>query len=536
MNNDSSVITLICNRKKTPIGLYSISQICADNKNITIHLKNGTHLSTYTPISAIEKMLPEEQFFRIRKNCIVAFNVVEKISKAKFRLIDGEMLKISRYRKQEFATAYENYQLVNKDLLLMMQNVPVNMEDIEKRCSIFDLYPDPTALLKIDKYGKSPQIVYANAAMEKMERKSREEMVLGKTNILPMDAQWTAHYRNAAFNGQREEALKFFPETGRTMKISCYSPFYGYCAVIITNADNVPVIGNRAVVTNYADSAKFSKGQRLFSYYEKTLYILTFLYDQVVFVNLNENHYSIITDCFSYFQDNVDMSGTFDDLFLKYRTIVHPDFREEFSEVFVRLPLLAAFQSGAKEILRQYQERSSNGTYHWVSCHVLRLVNPFNEDVVAVVLKKTYEKEQRIIENNEQKEEIIRTMENNFASVYYMDFKLRKITALKEINNEKKFFSRILKKKFFAGLALYIKKTVHPDDRKFVLEKLDFIPINEALRNEKFVVLKFRMKLSKECYEHVELTIHAAKILNNRIDEVVVVIRLINEVNDVAEL
>lgn len=528
MDNDVSAVTLICSRKKTSIKLYSVSQICADNKNITIYLKNGTLLSTYTPISTIEKMLPKEQFFRIRKNCIVAFNVVEKIGKSKFRLIDGETLKISRNKKPEFSAAYDNYQLVNKDLLAMMQKVPVNMEDIEIRCSIFDLYPDPTALLKVDKHGKDLRIVYANAAMEKMELKSREEMILGKTNILPMDTQWAEHYREAAFHGQREEALKFFPETGRTMKISCYSPFYGYCVVIITNADNVPVIGNHAV-TNYADSAKFSKGQLLFSYYEKTLYILTFLYDQVVFVNLNENHYSIITDCFSYFQDNVDMSGTFDDLFLKYRTIVHPDFRKEFSEVFVRLPLLAAFQSGAKEILRQYQERSSNATYHWVSCHVLRLVNPFNEDVVAVVLKKTYEKEQRIIENNEQKEEIIRTLENNFAAVYYMDFKQRKITALKEINNERKFFSRILKKKFFAGLTLYIQKTVHPDDRKCVLEKLDFIPINEALRNEKFVVLKFRMKLSEECYENVELTIHAAKIFNNRVDEVVVAIRLINE-------
>lgn len=528
MDNDVSDVTLVCSRKKTSIKFYSISQICADNKNITVYLKNGTRLSTYTPISAIEKMLPSEQFFRIRKNCIVAFNMVEKVGKSEFRMIDGEILKISRYRKQDFSTAYDNYQLKNKDLFMKMQKAPANLEDIESRCSIFDLYPDPVVLLKADKHGKSLRIIYVNAAMEKMEVKSREEMSLGKTNILPMDTQWVEYYREAAFNGLREEALKFFPETGRTMKISCYSPFYGYCVVIITNADNMPVIGNCAV-TNYADSAKFSKGQLFFSYYEKTLYILTSLYDQVVFVNLNENHYSIITDCFSYFQDTVDMSGTFDDLFLKYRIIVHPDFRKEFSEVFVRPLLLEAFQSGAKEILRQYQERGSNGTYHWVSCHVLRLVNPFNEDVVAVVLKKTYEKEQRIIENNEQKEEIIRTMENNFAAIYYVDFKQRKITVLKEINNEKRFFSRILKKKFFAGLALYIQKTVHPDDRKYVLEKLDFIPINDALRNEEFVVLQFRMKLSKECYENVELIIHAAKILNDRVDEVVVVIRLINE-------
>lgn len=528
MDNDASAVTLVCGRKKTAIKFYSISQICADNKNITIYLKNGTRLSTYTPISAIEKMLPDEQFFRIRKNCIVAFNMVKKVGKSKFRMIDGEILKISRYRKQDFSAAYDNYQLTNKDLFIKMQKVPINMEDIEKRCSIFDSYPDPVALLKADKHGKSLRIMYANAAMEKMELKSREEMILGKTNILPMDTQWIEYYREAAFNGQREEALKFFPETGRTMKISCYSPFYGYCVVIITNADNVPVVGSYAV-TNYADSTQFSKGQQLFSYYEKTLYILTSLYDQVVFVNLNENHYSIITDCFSYFQDIVDMSGTFDDLFLKYRIIVHPDFREEFSDVFVRESLLAAFQLGAKEMLRQYQERGSNGTYHWVSCHVLRLVNPFNEDVVAVVLKKTYEKEQRIIENNEQKEEIIRTMENNFAAIYYIDFKQRKITALKEINNEKRFFSRILKKKFFAGLTLYIQRTVHPDDRKCVLEKLSFIPINEALRNEKFVVLQFRMKLSEECYENVELVLHAAKIFNGRVDEVVVTIRLINE-------
>lgn len=528
MDNDSSAVILICNRKKTSIKFYSISHICADNKNVAIYLKSGTYFSTYTPISAIEKMLPEGQFFRIRKNCIVAFDMIEKVGKSKFRMIDGEIVKISRYRKRDFSVAYDNYQSMNKDLFVKMQKVPVNSEDIENRCSIFDLYPDPVALLKADKHEKSLRIMYVNAAMEKMELKSREEMILGKTNMLPMDTQWIEYYREAAFNGQREEALKFFPETGRTMKISCYSPFYGYCAVIVTNADNVPVIGDYAV-TNYADSAKFSKGQLLFSYYEKMLYILTFLYDQVVFVNLDENHYSIITECFSYFQDTVDMSGTFDDLFLKYRIIVHPDFRKEFSEVFVRPLLLAAFQSGAKEILRQYQERSSNGTYHWVSCHVLRLVNPFNEDVVAVVLKKTYEKEQRIIENNEQKEEIIRTMENNFAAIYYVDFKQRKITALKEINNEKRFFSRILKKKFFAGLALYIQKTVHPDDRKRVSEKLDFIPINDALRNEKFVVLQFRMKLSKKCYENVELTMHAAKIFNDRVDEVVVVIRLVDE-------
>ena len=38
------------------------------------------------------------------------------------------------------------------------------------------------------------------------------------------------------------------------------------------------------------------------------------------------------------------------------------------------------------------------------------------------------------------------------------------------------------------------------------------------------------MKLSNENYENVELTMHAAKISKNRrVDEVVVIIRLINE-------
>ncbi len=529
MNDNVSVITLICNRKKTSIKLYSISQICADNKNITIYQMTGTLLSTYTPISAIEKMLPKEQFFRIRKDCIVAFHAVKKINKHNFCLLDGTELKISRQKKQDFIIAYENYQQMNKDMQILMQKAPTDFNEIENRCAIFDFYPDPVALLKVDKHGKTSQIIYANVAMEKMELKSREEMQFGKMNILPMDVQWQEYYREAAFNGQQQEALKFFPETGKTMKISCYCPFYGYCTVIITNADNMPIIGSHAV-TNLAEQDNFSHNQQLFSYYEKNLYILTSLYDQVVFANLNENHYSIITDCFSYSQESVNTSGTFDNLFLKYRTIVHPDFRKDFSEVFVRLPLMTYFQSGAKEILRQYQERRSDGSYHWVSCHVLRLVNPFNEDIIAVVLKKTYEKEQRIIENNEQKDEIIRTMENNFAAIYYMNFKKRKFTALKEINNEKRFFARILKKKFFAGLALYIQKTVHPDDRKNVLKKLDFLPINESLRNEKFVTLNFRMKLSNENYENVELTMHAAKISKNRrVDEVVVIIRLINE-------
>ena len=89
MDNNISAITLICNRKKISIKLYSIAQICVQNKNTTIYLKNGTLLSTYTPISAIEKMLPKEQFFRIRKNCIVAFHAVEKIGKNNFRLLDG---------------------------------------------------------------------------------------------------------------------------------------------------------------------------------------------------------------------------------------------------------------------------------------------------------------------------------------------------------------------------------------------------------------------------------------------------------------
>ena len=78
--------------------------------------------------------------------------------------------------------------------------------------------------------------------------------------------------------------------------------------------------------------------------------------------------------------------------------------------------------------------------------------------------------------------------------------------------------------------GLYIQKTVHPADSDCVLKKLDFIPINEALRKEKIVTLNFRMKLSDEKYENVELSMHAAKINanNRRVDEVVVTIRLIN--------
>ena len=79
-------------------------------------------------------------------------------------------------------------------------------------------------------------------------------------------------------------------------------------------------------------------------------------------------------------------AGVFDELIACSAQSMHPDFRDAFVDNFSRENLLKLYKEGGTSRYMEHRQMGSDGCYHWTDTHVIRIDNPYNDDVLQVSL------------------------------------------------------------------------------------------------------------------------------------------------------
>ena len=126
-------------------------------------------------------------------------------------------------------------------------------------------------------------------------------------------------------------------------------------------------------------------------------------YQMLISANLTKNTYYMVG--YDGFQTKkAAESGNFDELIETGMSTVDPDFRKEFKQKFGRKELLAAFERGEKQISMEMRQLGDDGFYHWNSTQVVRVNNPYSDDVLEITMTKNIDNERRQQEEHLKKE------------------------------------------------------------------------------------------------------------------------------------
>lgn len=124
---------------------------------------------------------------------------------------------------------------------------------------------------------------------------------------------------------------------------------------------------------------------------------LSQIYTMVNSVNLTKNTYFIME--YAGFDSHcAPISGKFDDLVAAGAMSMHPDYRETFLEKFSRSSLLELYASGENSRYMTHRQMGDDGNYHWTDTHVIRVENPYNDDVMQISLSRNIDERKKMEE------------------------------------------------------------------------------------------------------------------------------------------
>lgn len=108
IHNQNTVLSIRNAGKTFTIDMSDIKYVESLNRKNVIHFKNDDMLEYYGAMSELEKELGSS-FFRIHKGYIVNMMFIQKYDRTSVTVKSDEVLMMSKYRYQDFATAYMNY-------------------------------------------------------------------------------------------------------------------------------------------------------------------------------------------------------------------------------------------------------------------------------------------------------------------------------------------------------------------------------------------------------------------------------------------
>lgn len=119
------------------------------------------------------------------------------------------------------------------------------------------------------------------------------------------------------------------------------------------------------------------------------------IYSMVISINLTKNTY-VMVEYADFENQNAPDSGVFDELIVSDSQSMHPDFRDAFVKNFSRESLLKLYEDGGTSRYMEHRQMGKDGCYHWTDTHVLRIDNPYNDDVLQVSLSRNIDKQKQL--------------------------------------------------------------------------------------------------------------------------------------------
>ncbi|MDO4552876.1 MAG: EAL domain-containing protein [Bacillota bacterium] len=116
------------------------------------------------------------------------------------------------------------------------------------------------------------------------------------------------------------------------------------------------------------------------------------LSSMAVSVNLSQNYYRLLF-CDGLITKAVPGRGEYDRLVSDNAAAVSHHARPQYIEAFSRDRLLAAFAAGEKKVELDHRQMGSDGVMRWVRTQVLRVKNPYSDDVLQITLVRSIDEQ-----------------------------------------------------------------------------------------------------------------------------------------------
>lgn len=159
----------------------------------------------------------------------------------------------------------------------------------------------------------------------------------------------------------------------------------------VVNADGLLVI--QAVFTDITEMKEMEEAQereRLIENRSLRAAICT-AYPLILSVNLTRDKYNCFIEEQSTF--SIERRGSFTGLIQSALPNVYPSYQEDFAAVFDREEIIRRFKSGESEIYMEFKQKGVEGEYHWIAVHMIYVENPFSNEVIAIELVKSLDKQ-----------------------------------------------------------------------------------------------------------------------------------------------
>ena len=219
---------------------HILSARCEKQHNIIIRLDGGEDIRCYMLMQELLKVLPEDEFLKIRKGSVIRKSGIISISDGGvYTMIDGTTF-------QGVKRSLKKHKVMREKLgLTRLQTdvesaLPMKPLTLLEKCSVLDDMPVAYCVIELvfDENGHGIDFIfrYCNKQMEVIEGVPVEDMVdhsfyeVFKNG----DRKWIVAYADVALNGGQRTLHDYSPEVDKTLTIHCYQPEPGYCACVLT--------------------------------------------------------------------------------------------------------------------------------------------------------------------------------------------------------------------------------------------------------------------------------------------------------------
>lgn len=235
------------------------------------------------------------------------------------------------------------------------------------------------------------------------------------------------------------------------------------------------------------------------------------IYTMVISVNLTKNTYFMIeyTDFDSHC---APASGNFNELIIRGADSMHPDYKEAFFDNFNRDSLLELYEKGEKSRYMEHRQMGDDGIYHWTDTHVIRIENPYNQDVLQISLSRNIDERKQMEEQVKQvlcqREEVSKRFAISIRSIYDDIYEVDLIREdVYNFRYEDTGLAKVLMEQSYTALTQEMAEQVCEVHRERYLERVSIDTLKRQLQEKKGqVYFEYQRKMPDgECHWYSSL-------------------------------
>lgn len=221
----------------------------------------------------------------------------------------------------------------------------------------------------------------------------------------------------------------------------------------------------------------------------------------MIFCNLSNDFYQIISYSDTVLNDSLAYSGKFEDFIAHTKeSIKNTDYANLFAAKFNRTKLLSLAHDNDFPIELQFPYTLSNEKEQWIELQLI-FVGSDSSDVQAILLGKNIDEEKRTENESKRNREVLGILASEYSNVYHVNLDTKEFFAY---NFSERIEERIgdtvrAKIPFYEALKIYAEKCTFEDDKEDFLNHCtyDYL-VNELSKKDRFTH-RYRNESNQYC-------------------------------------